>query len=277
MIAAVMVNGCFSPALSKLSSLPAGVVISHAPQGGLILSLPDHCEVTEPVKLIYRTDDNIAEVNMQHAITLGRNSKLTLVDDYNGDVEQTSYTVNMHITQKQDSAMSLVCLKNGAKSSHDTIHVVLAETGAECKTAGFYHVQRDNQHVNYHLTIEHAAAHTTSDMLFKGIAENKSRAVFVGRLHVHPHAQKITAHQANHNLLLTPNAEVSSKPELEIYADDVKCKHGATTGQLDQDTLFYLRSRGIAEEEAKRMLIEGFADEVLQRAIPRLDTMRENA
>lgn len=266
MIAAVMVNGRLSSELSDFSSLPKDVHISDAPEGGLILSLPDHCQIVQPIKLVYMTDGSVAEVAMQHSITLGRNSKITLVDEYSGQTEDAIYTTTTRIHQNQDSSVSLVCLKNGAKSSQDTIHVILAEAGAECKTAGFYHVDRDNQSVNYHLTIEHAAANTTSDMLFKGIAENKSRAGFIGRLHVHPNAQKIVAHQANHNLLLTPNAEITSKPELEIYADDVKCKHGATTGQLDQDALFYLRARGIAEDEAKRMLVAGFAEEVFRRA-----------
>lgn len=265
--AIAFINGCFAPALSDVSQLPAGVTLRGI-EGGLFLSLADLCEVTQPVKFIYMTDGQVEAINIKHIIELGKQSKLTLVDEFSGQPEKSAYTTDVRITQKQDSLLSLVCLKNGAKSSHDIIHVTLAETGAACKTAGFYHVQRDNQSVNYHLTIEHAAAHTTSDMLFKGIAENKSRAGFTGRLHVHPHAQKMIAQQANHHLLLTHNAEVYSKPELEIYADDVKCKHGATTGQLDQDALFYLRARGIAEDEAKRMLIAGFAEEVFQR-VPR--------
>ena len=221
--------------------------------------------MTQPVKLEYRSDGEIDAIDTQLAVELGRNSKLTLVDEYSGEVEQVTYTANTRIIQKENSNISLVCLKRGAQSSQNTIHVLLSEKGAACKTAGFYAVERDNQSVNYHVTVEHAAAHTTSDMLFKGTAENKSRAGFTGRVHVHQHAQKIIAHQANHHLLLTKNAEVYSKPELEIYADDVKCKHGSTTGQIDQEALFYLRARGIEEIEAKRMMIAGFADEVLRR------------
>lgn len=266
MITVVMLNGRFSPALSDLAQLPANVMIGEQ-NDTFMLSLPDNCSITQPIKLIYQSDGQAKEIIAKQIIMLGQASKLTLLDEFSGDCADTIYHVDTRITQRKDSSVSLVCLKNGAKASHNTIHILLSESGAECKTAGFYHVRCDNQNVHYHLTVEHAAAHTKSDMLFKGIAENKSRATFVGRLHVHQHAQKIIAHQANHNLLLTQDAEISSKPELEIYADDVKCKHGATTGQLDQDALFYLRARGIAEDEAKRMLIAGFADEVIRRAV----------
>lgn len=266
MASIVFLNGCYQPELSDVASLPAGIIQQQ--QHELKLSLPDNCHIPHPVKFIYRTDGMIDLIHVQQVISLGKNSRLTLVDKYEGNVEQAAYAIKTQIIQQQNSSLSLVCLKNGAKTSCDHIHVVLAEPGAECKTAGFYHVQQDNQSVEYHLTIEHAAAHTTSDMLFKGVAENKSCTKFYGKLHVHPHAQKIMAQQANHNLMLTPNAEMSSKPELEIYADDVKCKHGSTTGQLDQDALFYLRARGVAEDEAKRMLVKGFAEEVRQRALP---------
>jgi len=101
-------------------------------------------------------------------------------------------------------------------------------------------------------------------MLYKGILNKKSQAVFNGRLYVAKDAQKIEAQQSNHHLLLSADSEAYSKPELEIYADDVKCKHGASTGQLDPETIFYLRSRGISQSEAIQMILRGFADEVLQ-------------
>jgi Fe-S cluster assembly protein SufD len=115
------------------------------------------------------------------------------------------------------------------------------------------------------MTIHHTMPNTHSDMLFKGILENKSRAAFTGRVQVAKEAVKVVAHQANHNIVLSNTAEVYSKPELEIYADDVKCKHGATIGQLDQDALFYLRSRGISQADATNLLLRGFADDVIQR------------
>ena len=144
---------------------------------------------------------------------------------------------------------------------------VLKESGADCHTAGFYRLKTDKQYIDNHITIDHIAPFTSSEMLYKGILENKSRAVFNGRLHVGNQAKKILAYQAHHNLLLSNKAEVYTKPELEIYADDVKCKHGATTGQLDHDALFYLQSRGINRSEAMNMLLKGFAGDIMQRVI----------
>jgi len=141
----------------------------------------------------------------------------------------------------------------------------LLEKGAQCQTGGFYHLREANQYIDNHIEINHEAAHSSSDMLYKGIVDNRSRAVFNGRLYVKQDAQKILAHQANHNLLLSTQAEVYSKPELEIYADDVKCKHGATIGQLDQDALFYMCSRGIPYADAVNILLRGFAEEILDR------------
>ena len=153
----------------------------------------------------------------------------------------------------------------GADFARDDVAITLQQTGAKCHTSGFYHTSRDNQYVDHHVDVLHAAAHTQSDMLYKGIIDKKSRAVFNGRLHVAAGAQKIQAVQGNHHLLLSASGEAYSKPELEIYADDVKCRHGATTGQLDQDALFYLRARGIPYKEAVHILLKSFAEDVLQR------------
>ncbi len=141
----------------------------------------------------------------------------------------------------------------------------MQEPGAACQASGFYHLHRAHQYIDHHVEINHVAPHTNSEMVYKGILDNQSRAVFNGRLFVKKDAQKIVAHQANHNLLLSNRAEIYSKPELEIYADDVKCKHGATTGQLDQDALFYMRARGIGYQEAVNILLQGFADEIIDR------------
>ena len=113
--------------------------------------------------------------------------------------------------------------------------------------------------------MNHLAEHGASSMLFKGLLDKKSRATFNGKVYVHPRAQHIRAQQANHNLLLSPHAEVNSKPELEIYADDIKCAHGATVGQLDAESLFFLRARGIDKELAIDLLTQAFSAEVFNR------------
>jgi Fe-S cluster assembly protein SufD len=172
---------------------------------------------------------------------------------------------NTFVFQQKDSCVSLVNFSLGAKFARDDVMVTLQEAGSECRTAGFYRLTNDNQYIDNHINIDHAAPRSCSEMVYKGVLDKKSRAVFNGRLYVGTGAQKIEAQQQNHNLLLSNVAEVYSKPELEIYADDVKCKHGATTGQLDQDALFYLRARGIEKTEAVNLLLQAFAADILQK------------
>jgi Fe-S cluster assembly protein SufD len=122
---------------------------------------------------------------------------------------------------------------------------------------------KGRQHVDNTTVIDHACPQTTSRELYKGVLDGEARAVFQGKIVVRPDAQKISGHQANHTLLLSDAAEIDTKPELEISADDVKCSHGATAGALDEDALFYLRSRGIPESAARSILIEAFLGEVI--------------
>lgn len=121
------------------------------------------------------------------------------------------------------------------------------------------------QHVDHHTRVDHFEPNTRSDEYYKGILSGHARGVFNGKVVVHPQAIKTDAQQSNKNLLLSKDAEVDTKPELEIYADDVKCAHGATVGQLDEDALFYLRSRGLGETAARSLLTYAFAGDVLNR------------
>jgi Fe-S cluster assembly protein SufD len=151
----------------------------------------------------------------------------------------------------------------GRLARHDQ-RAVLGGEGATCSLDGLY-LTGAEQHVDNQTTIDHAAPHCGSRELYKGVLRDRSRAVFNGRIIVRPGAQKTDAKQANRNLLLSDGALAQTRPQLEIYADDVKCTHGATIGRLDADAIFYLRSRGIAEEAARALLIRAFADEVLDR------------
>ena len=157
------------------------------------------------------------------------------------------------------SAVSL-----GARLSRHDIDVTLGHEGARCSLDGLY-LANGRQHADFHTNVEHAAPHCESREYYKGIAGGRGRGVFNGRVHVHPHAQKTEAHQTSRNLLLSRDAEIDTKPQLEIHADDVKCSHGATIGQLDEQMLFYLRARGIAESIARGMLTYGFARDVVDR------------
>jgi Fe-S cluster assembly protein SufD len=149
----------------------------------------------------------------------------------------------------------------GARIARNDLSATLGE-GSECSLLGLYEVA-GQQHVDHHTTIDHAKPHGTSRELYKGVLDGRARAVFDGRIVVRPDAQKTSAIQTNKNLLLSKEALVHTKPQLEIFANDVKCKHGATIGQLDADVLFYLRSRGIGLVEARRLLIHAFASEII--------------
>ncbi|MCP1726762.1 Fe-S cluster assembly protein SufD [Natronospira proteinivora] len=170
----------------------------------------------------------------------------------------------VHVHQARDSHyVNHNVNLGGALVRHD-INARLAEEGSEAILNGLYLVS-DRQHVDNHTCVDHAAPHTNSDETYKGVLDGRGRAVFNGRVVVHKHAQKIDAGQKNDNLLLTKLAEVDTKPELEIYADDVACSHGATIGQLDPDALFYLRSRGVDEAKARDLLTYAFAESVIER------------
>jgi Fe-S cluster assembly protein SufD len=129
---------------------------------------------------------------------------------------------------------------------------------------GLY-LTRDEQVADHHMVVEHAQPHCASHEYFNGILDDKSRGVFHGRIYVHPLAQKTDAKQTNKNLLLSDDATADTKPQLEIYADDVKCTHGATIGQLNPESIFYLRARGIPKKTARCMLIHAFAGEIVER------------
>ena len=152
----------------------------------------------------------------------------------------------------------------GAKLSRNNIRTKLAGEGLECILNGLY-LTRGEQLADHHMIVEHAQPHCASHEYFNGILDDKSKGVFHGRILVRPIAQKTDAKQTNKNLLLSDDATADTKPQLEIYADDVKCTHGATIGQLNEESIFYLRTRGIGPETARRMLIHAFAGEIIER------------
>ena len=164
----------------------------------------------------------------------------------------------------RSSSFNSTTITMGAALARHDIRVVLDQEGAECWVDGLY-VVGDGQHADTHSLIDHRKAHCTSHQLYKGILDGKSRAVFNGKVFVREGAQKTDAMQTNRNLLLSDEARVDTKPQLEIFADDVKCAHGATVGQLEEEELFYLVSRGLRPELARNLLTYGFAEEVINK------------
>jgi Fe-S cluster assembly protein SufD len=169
----------------------------------------------------------------------------------------------VHVRQGRDSEFVSHAIDLGGLLVRNDLRAVLSE-GATCTLNGLY-VASGRQHVDNHTLIDHAEPRSTSRELYKGVLDGRARAVFNGRVVVHPDAQKSDAQQTNNNLLLSEDAEIDTKPELEIYADDVKCSHGATVGQLDTDQLYYLRTRAVDEASARDLLTFAFANDVLRR------------
>ena len=155
----------------------------------------------------------------------------------------------------------------GGALVRNNVHPVLAGEGGECLINGLF-IGTGDQHLDNYMLVEHASPRCASRQFYNGILDGHASGVFHGRIIVHPDAQKTDAKQTNRNLLLSDDAQIDTKPQLEIYADDVKCTHGATIGQIEADALFYLRSRGIDEVSARKLLLVAFAGECLDRMKP---------
>jgi Fe-S cluster assembly protein SufD len=167
----------------------------------------------------------------------------------------------IQILQARRSVFASRSIALGGALARTEINAVLDE-GSECTLNGLYIVD-GQRHVDTRTTIDHAKPHANSHELYKGILDGRSSAVFNGKIIVRKDAQKTDAKQTNKNLVLSEDATINTKPQLEIFADDVRCTHGATVGQLDADSIFYLRSRGIGAEDARAMLIEAFAQDIV--------------
>jgi Fe-S cluster assembly protein SufD len=174
------------------------------------------------------------------------------------------HVATTHTAQQRDSALRLHAITLGAGLARHDIHTGLGGNGAELVLNGFY-LLRGKQHADHHTVIDHEQPHGTSHEFFNGILGEQAHGVFTGRIIVRPGAQRTDSKQTNNNLLLSTEARADSQPQLEIYADDVKCTHGSTAGPLDETALFYLRSRGLSPETAAGMLTYGFAAEILGR------------
>ena len=182
------------------------------------------------------------------------------------------HLASLHSELGRDAQYAFHSIVLGGRLSRNNLRMRLAQPGIECVLNGLY-MLRGQQLADHHMLVEHAAAHCDSHEYFNGILDDQSRGVFHGRILVQPGAQKTDAKQTNKNLLLSDDATGNTKPQLEIYADDVKCTHGATIGAMDDDAIFYLRTRGLDTPTARRMLLHGFAGEIIERI--RHDDARE--
>ena len=262
---------------------------------GAFIFVPQGVEVKEPVQLIYISSaKNAGEVILPRNLIIAEaNSKFTVVESYLSTTK-TAYLTNAvteilagdnasveHIKLQDEtpeayhiatiagefghrSNVTVHSFALGAKLSRNNIRTKLAGEGLECILNGLY-LTKDEQLADHHMIVEHAQPHCASHEYFNGILDDRSKGVFHGRILVREIAQKTDAKQTNKNLLLSDDATADTKPQLEIYADDVKCTHGATIGQLNDESIFYLRTRGIDTDTARRMLIHAFAGEIIDR------------
>jgi Fe-S cluster assembly protein SufD len=261
---------------------------------GYVFRLAPGAAPDQPIELLFvTTSEAVAAHHLRNLITLEAGSRATLIERYIGEGAAATYwshpvcdvrlgegaTLRHYKLQdeghkafhlaatavqaERDARYESFVLTTGAALARNEIKVILDGTGASCRLDGGY-LARGRQHVDTTTEIIHAQPHTTSEEVYKGVLDDRARGVFQGRIVVKPDAQKSDGHQLSKAILLSERAEIDTKPELEIYADDVKCSHGATAGELDEDALFYLRARGIDMAEARRLLIGAFIGDALE-------------
>ena len=264
-------------------------------QDGAFIYVPARQAVAEPIHLIFvsTAKDHGTTAHPRNLIVAGPDSRVTVIESYvslndaayftnsvtelvagdNAVVEHLKFqdenqqafhiaTVAAHCGRTSNVVTHSIAL--GAKLSRTNIYATLAGKGSECILNGLY-LTHGEQLADHYMVVDHAQPNGASHEYFNGILADKSKGVFHGRILVRPGAQKTDAKQTNKNLLLSDDATADTKPQLEIYADDVKCTHGATLGQLNDESIFYLRARAIPLEKARRMLIHAFAGEIIDR------------
>ena len=260
---------------------------------GVFVHVGSQVELDRPIEVIYlsQTDEELLLMQPRNLIMLDAGAKATLIERFIGfgqspyfhnnlteisvgkgaslkhyrvqDESRSAYHLSsLYLSQQAQSRYQGTTLAFGSAWARTEYHTTFKQEGAACELNGLYTVG-DGQLTDFHLDVQHSVPGCVSREQFKGVLYGKGRAVFDGRILVDKQAQHSDAQLTNDNLMLTRNAEVDTKPQLEIYADDVKCSHGTTVGQLDPQQVFYLRSRGIDEAAARKMLCLGFAGEVL--------------
>jgi Fe-S cluster assembly protein SufD len=262
---------------------------------GAFINIPRGQVVDKPIHLVFVSTPG-REPTMAHPralIVSGVNSQATIVESYvslgnnaaftnavteivleeNAGLDhykiqrensQSFHVATLQVQQGRSSRFSSHSIATGANLARNDVNAVLDGEGGECTLKGLY-MAAGRQLIDNHTRIDHAKPHCTSHELYKGILDDQARGVFNGKIYVHQDAQKTDAKQTNKTLLLSEDAVINTKPQLEIFADDVKCTHGATIGQLAEEAIFYLRSRGIGQEDARSLLTFAFANDIIGR------------
>ena len=261
---------------------------------GALIHVPKRTVLDQPVHLVFVSTASVAPLvsHPRNLIVVEAGAKASVVESYIGlgsgpywtntvteivagddafvyhykivrEADDAYHIGNLHLHQHRGSNITSHTVTLGGGLVRNDINALLDGEGGECTLNGLY-MADDTRHVDNHLLVDHAKPHCDSREFFKGVLDGSGRGIFSGRIIVRQDAQKTDAKQTNMTLLLSEDAQVESKPQLEIFADDVKCTHGATIGQIDSDAIFYLRSRGLNEEAARSMLIYAFARESIE-------------
>ncbi len=322
----VLLNGTYSPSLSSLDSLPAGIVVMDLVQAssrhaamvqqhlgtvavsehamtalntglmldGVVVFVPKDLVVDTPIHVLHVTDAaGASSAKFPRTLVVAeRFAKVTVLESFIGladvpyltnhvaevvvgenatvthtkiqrESELATHVSTTEVRQARDSHYVNFSMAMGSKLSRTNVYTVLAGENCGATLNGLY-LGKGTQHTDHQTRIEHAQPNCFSRELYKGVLDDASRAVFNGKVYVHPIAQKTDGKQSNHTLLLSPDARIDTKPQLEIFADDVKCTHGATVGRMDEAGLFYMKSRGVPAETARKLLTYAFAADVLE-------------
>lgn len=256
---------------------------------GLAIRVAEGCRVDGPMHVIFVADGQPAAVQPRLSVELGRNARAFVVQHHIGTGEaltnavtridcaeqshlffvrlqdeshQSIHVANQLASVATDGRLDSVSIDFGAQLARNDLELELNGERAHANLFGLF-MANGSRHVDNHLRVDHRMPNTTSMENYRGIISDAARGVFNGKIIVHPGADGTDAQMSNRNLLLSERAEIDTKPELEIYTDDVKCAHGSTTGRLDANSIFYLRARGIPEAEARMMLVAAFAQEII--------------
>ncbi len=264
---------------------------------GAYIYVRPHVVVEKPIHLLYvASGDGQSASYLRNLILLGDHAEATIIESFvslqDGDYltstvtelavgegakvdyyriqqesKQAKHVSVVGVTQERESSFTSTTVNLGGELVRNDLNIVLNGERAECVMNGLSIVD-GNRHVDNHTALDHAAPRCESQELYKAIVDDHARSVFNGKIYVRPNAQKTDAKQTNKNLLMSKDATVNTKPQLEIFANDVKCTHGATVGQLDDSQMFYLRSRGLSEDVASQLLTYGFANDIIEKVRP---------
>jgi Fe-S cluster assembly protein SufD len=261
---------------------------------GVVVHVAREMEAEVPLHLLHVSDAAAAGTmrHVRHLVVVERHARATVVESHVALAEAPSFATavveavvedgaalqllrvqreareawhvgTVEARQGRDSALTVFTYQAGGRVSRSNVYTVLGGEGAGCTVNGLYLLDGE-QHGDHQTRVEHLAPRCFSREAYKGLIDGRGHGVFNGKVYVHPEAQQTDGKQTNHTLLLSPEAQVDTKPQLEIFADDVKCTHGATVGRIDETALFYLKSRGVGATLARQLLMYAFAADVLE-------------